>query len=383
LPVWRVNRCNAASRPRHTGKWGLRDYGIEEQVGLELTPDLYVEKLVTIFSEVKRILRTDGCFWLNLGDSYAGGGRAGKNPEYQKRHTMFGKVASHIETFGVPMPVPVGLKPKDLVGIPWRVALALQKDGWWLRSDCIWQKNCMPESVTDRPTKSHEYVFLLAKNESYFSDAEAVKEPSVNAGKTITLGDKSFSRGQAAGIGKEPSGNALKDEYIVPENRNLRTVWSITTDSFPGEHYAVFPKKLVERCVLSGTSEKGCCPQCGAPWERIVDRQRTLDGDPVDYIPPMKNNDKAAPNSEQGVGHSRCGSTVNTLGWQPTCECGQQETVPCTVLDPFCGAGTTGLVALRHGRNFVGIELNPKYVEMAKKIIIDDSPMFNYAAMEK
>lgn len=211
--------------------WGLRDYGVSGQIGAEETPQQYVENLVGIFREVRRVLTEDGTLWLNLGDSYAA------NRSYK---------------------VPAGLKPKDLIGIPWRTAFALQEDGWYLRSEIIWNKpNAMPESVRDRPTKAHEQIFLLTKSEKYYYDAVAIREPSANAGKVVRLGAKSFSKRQAAGSGVSPSGNALKDTFTVPAFRNKRSVWDITTKPFKGAHFAVFPPEIPATCILAG------CPPAG------------------------------------------------------------------------------------------------------------------------
>lgn len=278
-------RCCATSPPY----WGLRDYGIEGQLGLERTPEEYVEKLVRVFREVRRVLTKDGTLWLNLGDTFTsvrwgkGRGPAPTNTGNKKAITQ-----SRI--------VP-GLQPKQLIGIPWRVAFALQADGWWLRSDIIWAKpNPMPESVTDRPTKAHEYVFLLAKSERYYYDAKAVKEPAnpANYRANPTL------RAVAPGQTRQGKLDARRGE-VQCQTRNLRSVWTISTEAFSEAHFATFPKALVERCLIAGSS-------------------------PGDYI-----------------------------------------------LDPFAGAGTTGLVALRLGRSFIGIELNPQYAEMARRRIERDS----------
>ena len=253
--------------------WGLRDYGIDGQLGLEPTPDEYVAHLVAVFREVRRVLRDDGTVWLNLGDSYAGAGRAGTNPEYHKRHTMFGRSGHDPGCFGLPSAIPDGLKAKDIVGIPWRVAFALQAEGWWLRSAIIWAKpNPMPESVTDRPTSSYEHVFLLASSQKYFWDQEAVREPSAST----TLSH--VARAEARALD-----NPVDHLVCRPPagGRNLRDVRTIPTQPFPGAHFAVFPEALVKPCVMAGTSEAGACPDCGAPWERIPDEQNTLatDGD--------------------------------------------------------------------------------------------------------
>lgn len=225
--------------------WSLRDYGIDGQIGLETSLDDYLRSLVEVFEEVRRVTKDDGTLWLNIGDSYTSGGRTWRAPDRK----------NPIRAMNVRPPTPEGLKPKDLIGVPWRLALYLQDAGWYLRSDVIWHKpNCQPESVRDRPTKSHEYIFLFSKNEDY-------------------LYDNTAQRG--------------------PNDRNLRTVWDIHTQAYPGAHFATFPPELVRRC-LSLTSRK---------------------------------------------------SDI--------------------VLDPFFGSGTTGEVAMEMGRRFVGIELNPAYVDLA------------------
>ena len=329
-----------------------------------------------VFREVRRVLRDDGTCWLNLGDSYAGP-RSGETAsrdipgQWGKRTESAGKQLRRAETVA-------GLKPKDLVGIPWRVAFALQADGWYLRSDIIWSKpNPMPESVTDRPTKAHEYLFLLTKSARYFFDADAVREtvsplstfggPGPAAPMPSTTGDGVNDRRIHARLGNGSVGD--------PAGRNIRTVWNIATEPFPGAHFATFPKKLIEPCVKAGTSEKGCCPECGAPWVRVLDRK-----------PPPDFGRGATAAQERGLvpGHSakRHNSgglhpqTPETRGWQPICGHGI-EPIPCTILDPFCGSGTTGVVALRHGRDFIGIELNPDYAQMARDRIRNDGPLFN------
>lgn len=272
--------------------FGLRDYGVDGQIGLEPTPDEFVATLVAVFREVRRVLRDDGTLWLNLGDSYArppakgGSGPGGKNREW------YGE--SYGQARGAK--IPEGLKDKDLIGIPWRVAFALQADGWYLRQDIIWHKpNPMPESVRDRCTKAHEYIFLLSKGPKYYFDHEAIKEPvspdmlrRAKAGHTRGQGKLDKSRNDAA---------TVRPTNITGTTRNRRSVWTVTTKPFKGAHFATFPPDLIEPCILAG------CPEGG------------------------------------------------------------------TVLDPFGGAGTTGLVAEKHGRNAVLCELNPEYAEMAAERI--------------
>lgn len=229
--------------------WGLRDYGVEGQIGLENTPGEYVDKMVDVFISIRRVLRSDGTVWLNLGDSYAA------NRGYQVPDGKFKDVGN-----GKSSSVPDGLKPKDLVGIPWRVALALQADGWYLRSDIIWAKsNPMPESVTDLPTRSHEYVFLLAKSEKYYYDAAAIAEKAVCADmKKFTDGGVDKQRGHSrrhAGFNGRYAESLAQNG--VPTTRNKRDVWNVNTEPFPDAHFAVFPPALILPCVLAG------CPAGG------------------------------------------------------------------------------------------------------------------------
>lgn len=226
--------------------YGLRDYGIAGQLGLEQTPEEYVANLVDVFREVRRVLRDDGTLWLNIGDSYATGGRA-----FGGKHVAPGGTASGWHS------APPGLKHKDLIGIPWRLALALQADGWYLRSDIIWTKpNAMPESVTDRPTRAHEYIFLMSKSPRYYYDAESVKEPAVGSkkGKWSSFKRDDSKRGESiCPLSPTPTHRQARDEVRYDgELRNRRSVWSVATRSFKGAHFAVFPCELVEPCILAG-----------------------------------------------------------------------------------------------------------------------------------
>jgi len=274
--------------------WGLRDYNNDGQIGLEQDPNEYVAKMVEVFREVKRVLKDEGTLWLNIGDSYSGSGK-GPAGNLGKKHNE-----RHLEkkTGGL---VPEGTKPKDLVGIPWMLAFALRADGWYLRQDIIWAKpNPMPESVKDRCTKSHEYVFLLSKSPKYYFDSEAMKEDGV-----IPAGTKG-AKGSAERQGI-PGVNARPPVYKVYDGkRNKRDVWFVKTKPFPGAHFAVMPEELVEPCVLAGSPVGGL------------------------------------------------------------------------VLDPFAGSGTVGVVSLRHERNFVGIELNPDYAEIARERIGVKDDGFSY-----
>ena len=355
-------------------------------LGLEPTPELYVAHLLEVFREVRRVLRADGTLWLNLGDSYARdaakgrheAGHAGKQ-NYVLMHDG-ARVANQCDLSAS------CLKPKDLCGVPWRVALALQSDGWYLRSDIIWAKlNPMPESVTDRPTRSHEYVFLLANSQRYYYDAEAIKEPI----RPKTLSVYTAPR---KGTGVESAGEKLNlwierkgGRYHLP-TRNKRSVWPVATQPYPGAHFATYPTTLVEPCIKAGTSDRGCCPQCGAPWRRVVLKTFIH---PTDYHGKwsaaarqssgrrMLANVRAR--RQAGEAHDNPFPPPKTLGWLPTCTHGD-DPVPCTILDPFCGTGTTGLVALRLNRRFIGIELNAKYARMARRRIASDRQLLHTRA---
>ncbi len=303
LPDNSINCC--VTSPPY---FGLRNYGgMDGQIGIERQYPEYIARLVDVFREVRRALRSDGTLWLNLGDSYATGAGSARIAGGD----AFGKSNGIVESGDFPasqanrMPQP-GLKPKDLMMIPARVAIALQDDGWYLRSDIVWHKpNPMPESVTDRPTKAHEYLFLLSKSPKYYYNAEAIAEASITNDTRRPYG--------SAGAW-ELDGRPDKQKHGGEQRngggqtRNKRSVWTITTEAYAGAHFATMPTALIEPCILAG------CPEGG------------------------------------------------------------------TVADPFTGSGTVGVVALRHSRNFVGIELNPEYVEMARNRIQEDLPMFNEEA---
>ena len=356
--------------------WGLRDYGVDSQIGLEQTPEAYVANLVAVFREVKRVLRSDGVCFVNLGDSYAR--QAGpEESKYATKHTLnVGQIAAY-DAGVIPAKKnvpPQGLKPKDIVGIPWRVAFALQADGWYLRSDIIWAKpNPMPESVTDRPTKSHEYVFLLSKSARYYYDAEAVKEEAAESGWSKGGDWDDRERLNATGAQNRWGGNTRTGSFYRTSTRNRRSVWTIATQPFPEAHFATFPEELPRTCILAGTSERGACPECGKPWGRVVERERAVSKPCPKQV--------AAHHARGGVGmpvgtvgqsgSGRIDGHTRTIGWSPSCKCGHDETAPCIVLDPFLGSGTTALVALKCGRHAVGIELNPEYAAMARRRCTD------------
>jgi DNA modification methylase len=352
LPANSVH-CAVTSPPY----WGLRDYGCEGQIGLEQTPDAFVVEMVAVFAEVRRVLREDGTCWLNLGDSYNAhpGQRKTTDKVGPKQETNAGSNtigSRHCEA----------LKPKDLVGIPWRVAFALQADGWWLRQEIIWHKPApMPESVTDRCTKAHEHIFLLAKSERYYFDADAIAESATYAGKEVSLGEKSLSRGQATGMNREASGNGNADSITVKDTRNKRSVWTVNTAPYKGAHFATFPPDLIRPCIKAGTSEEGVCSKCGAPYERVTERNQLKRDRPNDYT--KRTGEDGTGNS---CANSVAGVSIKTLGWQATCDCKAPLARP-VVLDPFFGSGTTGQVARECGCECIGIDLNPEYVKLARK----------------
>jgi len=365
--------------------WGLRDYGTSGQLGLEKTPEEYVENTVKWAREVWRVLRKDGTFWLNLGDTYATqSGTQGGPQKYKGLQSRMHEATSNKQ----PKPENIGLKHKDLCGIPWKVAFALQKSGWYLRSDIIWSKpNPMPESVTDRPTKAHEYLFLLTKSPKYFYDAEAIKEPvtgnahsrgdgvnpkaAKNPGPNSRIHidrDPEHVNRANAGIKQNRSFSAAVRGLV--SSRNKRTVWTITTQPYPEAHFATFPEKLVEPCIKAGTSERGACPECGAPWERIVEKER------LKPAAPSGNTEIERWSKEDAGALGGRMSESKTIGWQPTCK-HKADPVPCVVLDPFGGSGTVKWVAGRLGRKAIVIDLKYEYCLMAKKRCVSNQESLN------
>lgn len=279
LPSESVHTC-VTSPPYYN----LRDYGIAGQIGNETSVEEYLQKLVRVFREVRRVLREDGTLWVNMGDSYAT--RSGKQPPTNTRNSY-----GHTEKR-----TPQGYKYKDLIGVPWQLAFALREDGWYLRQDIVWYKtNAMLESVKDRCTKSHEYIFLLSKSERYYFNAAAIREPvtSIKGNARTFRGGGTYVGGQSysnsACVERKSHGNCENQAGY----RNKRDVWPVSTTGFRGAHFAVFPEKLIEPCVVAG------CPESGI------------------------------------------------------------------VLDPFMGSGTTGVVAKRLGREFIGIDLNSEYIEIS------------------
>ena len=354
---------------------------IDNQIGLEPTPAEYIASLVAVFAEVKRVLHPTGVVFLNLGDSYATsqagnttwGDGVGSNKHYQD-----GKIALTKRS------IPAGLKPKDLMMIPARVAIALQDDGWWLRSEIVWAKKApMPESVTDRCTRSHEMVYMLTKRASYYADMVAVQEDAVRPGDIQTFGGRKARESEIPSTdpryrnGSEQWGRTI--ESGANGTRNCRDVWTLGPEPFRGAHFATFPTELARRCIAMGTSERGACPKCGAPWERAIERET---GTPVSFNGSTFTHGKthAAQASRAAVGQGERTTSLRTTGWRPTCDCNAGDPIPCTVLDPFAGSGTVGLVCDRLGRDAILIDLNPEYSEMQRARVTADAPLFAQVA---
>jgi len=323
--------------------------------GLEPTPELYVQHTIEILREVRRVLRKDGvCFW-NIGDSYGSSGGFDK----QDWNRGIGGKSMHLgraKSQGI-------LKPKDLCLIPFRIAIAAQQDGWWVRSVIIWNKpNPMPESVTDRPTNSYEFILMLTKSKKYYWDADAVRESyqpsSLERIKYPLTGSKQGDKSWAVN-------NENWADRFSSIGRNLRDVWTFPTQPYPEAHFAVFPEKLPELCIKAATSEKGCCPKCGAPWARVTKRESY---DTEGWAPAKKDPHKELYGSQsfnRVEGKNVCGKVkVETLGWRPTCNCGL-EPVPCVVMDNFCGTGTTLWEAKKLGRRGIGYDISKAYCQLA------------------
>lgn len=391
------------------GAWAAKRYA--PGIDWPACPGCFLCTMVRVFAEVHRALRDDGTCWVNMGDSYSAGGRKsydttsknkgnGKPPDIRgdglkryrrnasKNGADVGGWACDSEHDGGGRVVAPGLKPKDRVMQPAILALALQAHGWYLRDEIVWRKpNPMPESVRDRTTKAHEMLYLLTKGPRYFYDADAIREMSEGTDARLKRDPGQVANGAMRNSDAEKSGTTRgkTNQPCCPSGgRNARSVWTIKPHPFPEAHFATFPVELPLRCIKAGTSAKGCCPSCGAPWKRLTEKVST------------GKTHKMADGWDTGAGghgtvhregrqKGEAGkpvTTTATIGWEPTCECVDQEAtgqstgpdiapkpVPCTVLDPFSGSGTTGIAAWQLGQHYIGCELNPEYAAMSERRI--------------
>lgn len=445
LPAESVHTC--VSSPPY---YALRNYGVDGQIGQEDHHDClawarreppceacFVCTMRRVYAEVWRVLHPTGTAWMNLGDGYAGSGKGptGHNGigDQEQRQGFTGNGGLHRRRLEAGacgnawVPPPDGMKAKDLMLMPARVALALQADGWWVRSDVAWcKKSSMPESVDDRPVSAWEHIFLLAKSQRYFYDNNAVREPhapNTHASQRGTSGNKS-----ARGVDKmvrASGGYADKPRLMDPRGANLRNFWVLDQDvlrlrrdltpddldifltffelaqslvpmddawlmgpePFGGGHYATYPPKIPERAILAGTSEHGACPVCLSPWARKVEpTEEYAEHLGKDWADSEKDAAEGRGHCDLGEGRKASQRRVKrkaasvtaeyrTVGWEASCKCGRPDVVHCTVLDMFFGAGTSGLVARRLGRRYIGIELNDRYAEIAFNRINTDTVM--------
>lgn len=385
----------------------------------------FICHLTEIFMETWRVLRDDGTLWINIGDSYAQSGGSGSG-DYQKRHKQFGKVISP-GTAQKPRTAPPGLKPKDLCGIPWRLAFSLQAEGWYLRSDVTWHKNALPESVKDRPSQTKEYVFLFAKSGRYYYDLEAIREPynpvSIERKKypTSKLGGEPGQSKVKGGKGSMGGGvnTQLKDNL---SGANKTNVWRITNEPANWDycstcktifikterkrikrykeidkngnertvlkcpvcgdkngwvgHYATFPCELPSTCIKAGGSTK-VCEVCGDSWERIVEPSKDYEKHLGKGFHDHSSDGDQGRLQKRGASIPSINADYITIGWKPACSCENKGLESSIVLDPFSGSGRTGLAALRLGMRFIGIELNENYADISRLLIEEDMPLLN------
>lgn len=360
LPDQFVN-CIVTSPPYY----GLRDYGVDGQIGLEETPQAWLARLTAVFTEARRVLRDDGVLWCNIGDSY------GANYRWGGATNQDSKQWSNGDSRDFQKPTQRHAGDKNLLGQPWRLAFALQDSGWILRSDCIWAKRSpMPESVRDRPTKSHEYVFLFAKKPRYWYDQDATREPtgSEMSIKEYTVKTEPGATWKSGGIGQYAAAFKKDGGQSHPAGRNLRDVFWLASEPNSFAHFATFPQRLIEPLIKAGCPEK-VCEKCGKPWVREVEASGGTIGKSW-----HDHSDDLRAEMSQAKKLLFDGYKRQTIGFSPTCTC-SAPTRPGIVLDPFMGSGTTALVARRLGRSYVGIELNAEYVALAEERLAQSDPM--------
>lgn len=350
----------------------MRDYGVDGQLGLEKTPEEFIENMLAVFREVWRVLTDNGTLWLNMGDSYAASGKGGANyPENAKKYKqgtnkgMLGKKAVNV-------PMPKNLKPKDLCGMPWRLAFALQADGWYLRQDIIWHKpNPMPESVRDRCTKAHEYIFLMTKKPRYYYDAGAIRENNVDPARVnYTPGKRAYAEGNTEQCNTDRTRrNDGFEKYAQGQTcngRNKRSVWTVTIKPYEA-HFATFPPDLIRPCILAGCP-KQVCKKCGKPRVRVVDKGGLVPDNPSYKARGNNRGDGFVKNATtpagEKQGHPNFHYENKTVGWTD-CGCGAGFR-PGIVLDPFMGSGTVAEVAAIENRDYVGCELNQEYIDLGR-----------------
>lgn len=376
--------------------WNLRDYQVEGQIGLEDTPEDFILRLVEVFREVKRVLRDDGTLWINIGDSYAATCKNRTEKQAGARSNIQGSLSSQSQSLKQKSKIVSGLKPKDLVGVPWMLAFALRADGWYLRQDIIWHKTTsMPESVTDRCTKNHEYIFLLTKSSKYYYDHISIMQDAKNPIDDMrrlnaaSWDDKTIPGELNNGLRPRKSDTFKRDNSkrgisIVNQTKgthrpdrndtfntgkaNKRSVWTVTPRAFTEAHFATYPPELIVDCIKAGSSEYGVCDSCGSPYKRLY-KQRLVPGNKASFNSKPDDRDAQADAQDAGSNRMKDGhkpewiNEVKQLGFVPSCKCPNTKRSPAIILDPFFGAGTTGIVARKLNRNFIGIELNKSYID--------------------
>ena len=385
---------NQGSGALDGGRFCTKCDGWLGHLGLEPLPMMFVRHLVEVFREVRRVLRHDGVVWLNLGDSYNNRSKSSHQTDLESKDHQKSWASMISEDRNRMRTTDIGLKEKDLCMIPSRVAIALQEDGWWIRSMMPWiKRNCMPESIADRPSASTEFFFMLTKSDRYFFDMMAIRRPHKDASvnryeyglklkrdpNRMDAQERRYYEGMgnaervgdfvnAAGRNRRNSDwffdsiqSILQGEDICLMNDDGDPLAMVVNPRpYPGAHFAAFPPSLVEPCILASTSHIGYCTTCSAPWQRVP--TKTSEG--------RTRND----NGNLGMGYQRETVVYKIAGWEPTCECVQKKPIAATVMDPFSGSGTVGHVALRQGRHYIGIDLNEGYLDLAEARIRQEPP---------